>query len=220
MYGPVSVLVDGGGLVVVVTRRTVEVRSGPVAVYLARALQSEGVEARGRPDAGTVGRGTSQRRDGRGKSRVCGPRVARHHVSYQVVTDVPAGAGAAPLTGVTAGQFVALGVPGLAGARADGVPRGDDLRWCRLTAGVEPLHDVGGGVVLALAGPVHGAAVVHVPVGGSLALQLRVLRRADLVDVEVGAVLVGKAAVSSLPCGLAGIYPDSVALQIAVRRLL
>ena len=77
-----------------------------------------------------------------------------------------------------------------------------------------------GGVVLALAGPVHGAAVVHVPVGGSLALQLRVLRRADLVDVKVGAVLVGKAAVSSLPCGLAGIYPDSVALQIAVRRLL
>ena len=144
-------------------------------------------------------------------------------MSYQVVTDVPAGA--APLTGVTAGQFVALGVPGLAGAGADGVPRGDDLRWrprppCRLTAGVEPLHDVGGGVVLALAGPVHGAAVVHVPVGGSLALQLRVLRRADLVDVEVGAVLVGKAAVSSLPCRLAGIYPDSVALQIAVRRLL
>ena len=53
--------------------------------------------------------------------------------------------------------------------------------------------------------------MVQVPVGGP-ALQLGVLRRADLVDVKVRIVLVGT-------CRLVRIYPDCVALQVALGRL-
>ena len=78
--------------------------------------------------------------------------------------------------------------------------------------GAQVVHDVGGGVVLALL--LGRAAVVQVPVGGA-ALQLGVLRRADLVDVEVRIVLVGTAPLSRI----VRIDPDCVALQVALGRL-
>ena len=190
----------------VVTGRTVEM--SVAVVYFPGVLQPEGVEAGGGPEPGTVGGGTSEWRDGRGQPGVlAGPAV------------VVRGPRPAALAGVapTAGEFVALGVTAGAGA---GVP-GCGLH--RLTPGhltdsqglgggqavAQVVHDVAGGVVLArLLGR---AAVGRVPVGGA-ALQLRVLRRADLVDVEVRIVLVGTAR-------LPGIYPDRVALQVALGRL-
>ena len=83
----------------VVTGGTVEVS---VAVYLSPGpLQTEGVEGVGRSDPGTVGGGTSERRDRWGKPRVWDTAVTdqiiAHVVSHHGLTRPPAAlAGVAP----------------------------------------------------------------------------------------------------------------------------
>ena len=67
----------------VVTRRAVEV--SVAAIYFPGVLQTEGVEAGGSSDPGTVGGGTSQWRDRRGQPRVLGPAVRSHQIIAQVM---------------------------------------------------------------------------------------------------------------------------------------
>ena len=128
----------------------------------------------------------------------------------------------AALAGVAAaaGEFVALRVSAGAGAGVSRLQPSALLTPGDLAGGLggveavgQLVHDVGGGVVLTLLTRlVLRSAVVQVPVGGA-ALQLRVLRGADLVDVEVGIVRVAA-------CWLVRIDPNCVALQVALGRLL